>query len=1291
MDDCQATGQKSEKKISSVNSDPSSSSDDESRHPLDPSLPHSTQLCGPYIPILPRPPQVHGLIGDINSLGENPDRPGILYTISNQSQLKYRQSNADVDLSLGFEMGYMAITSLDLGDPRLPAFLHNYARAVQCVWEKTQESQSLDHMVEYYERALKAAPERHPLIGMYLCDVGYALHSRFSVRHSLDDLLAAKDYYIQSLAQTHNVSTKAIFSNNLVAALRDEFDALGREEILDEAINIQENAIDSLPDKDPTVANRIIYRNLGLLYTRRFQRKHDGNDIDKALLSLLRAREPPQPNPNDAEWSGELARAYELRFYQSGSISDADEAVSLYRTALAVRVNVLNLANVICVRAQRTTYSIDEIDEAIRILRTAVEGHRNDNELLNALGGTLFVKFERTGDLKCLEEAMYCYTEAATDENDSDRSTYFSNLGTALLSKFDHQVGTMEDLLQAIEAFEVACGIATSLDVSPNSNIINGLGKAYKTMYHRTDSLSDLDTAIQYFESSASDEPLHKNDYANALTLRSDATGSMEDLHKATELYESAFQTAHGSDRAMYQTGLANSLQKRHQWTGSLNDLNSAVSHYRNAVDSTLSGHPSYGPRLHNLAGALLKHYAEHGDVGELKDAVKLMETAVETAHQRRAIATFNSSLGGAYIRMFQKSEDLLDIQKAVEALKKAEEAAEDPGLLYVAVANLGVAYSSRAQHTKLRVDRDDAIDTTKRALKILKDDIRRADLLMNLGQEFHTLFLEHHSEAGREAIECYEEAFRTVLARPTTRISAAIAAAEIREAIDPTMKEAADLLTQAIELLPMITLDLQSSDQFHLLRKYHKLAPFATAMALEADFPAEKAFRLFEIGRGLLLGHLLDSRAEISALKDNHSELAERLIRAHKVLYSDTTTQDVFRVQRKRAAAEYGQTVAEIRKLEEFHDFLQLPDSAQLAKRNITWPIVAINIHRLRSDALIIRNTVITSLQLCINIEDVVKYGSWTRFSMDLLEGNESEAHQRFEHAMKWLWDCVAEPVLRHLGYCDTPKSDWPRVHWILGGLANLFPIHAAGDFQSPRSAASTVLDRIISSYSPTLKALIHAYDRASNLDSASGLESSAMIVCMEHTPGLLEKKQLINALAECNSVQRGLQNITSEIILNPTRDEVLSGLTRCSIVHFACHGVSDQGDPSKNKLLLRDWRQRPLNFRILSKTEFSRCRLAYLSACGSAENKNLELSDESVHLVGGFQIANVPTVIGTSWKIDDSESATVVERFYADLLEDADIDIRRASKALHKAVRHQRDNGARPLIWGATIYYGV
>ena len=126
----------------------------------------------------------------------------------------------------------------------------------------------------------------------------------------------------------------------------------------------------------------------------------------------------------------------------------------------------------------------------------------------------------------------------------------------------------------------------------------------------------------------------------------------------------------------------------------------------------------------------------------------------------------------------------------------------------------------------------------------------------------------------------------------------------------------------------------------------------------------------------------------------------------------------------------------------------------------------------------------------------------------MDSLEKDESEAHQQFDRAMKWLWDCIAEPILLHLGFCDAIQAEapWPRVWWISGGLFSLFPIHAAGDYVRARDThgACTVLDRVVSSYSPTLKALLHAHERMKTLNNTEGEQPIAMIVGMAKTSGL-------------------------------------------------------------------------------------------------------------------------------------------------------------------------------------------
>lgn len=243
-------------------------------------------------------------------------------------------------------------------------------------------------------------------------------------------------------------------------------------------------------------------------------------------------------------------------------------------------ITVINLVSIIRCWAERLGYSIDEIEETVQLLRMALDIHHrsiettqstNRRRLLNALDVTLLVKFERTGSLKDLDEAIICDTEATADETDPTRTTYCRDLGNALLSKYE-RLGIWEDLIQAIDSLELSLRIAKNPNIKSNASTINCLGKALKTKYHRTQSLDDLDIAIQYYRSIMPDtatdgaKPLHLNNYANTLTLRSDAVGSMKDLHNTIQLYETTFNLTpvDHPDRPMYQTDLANSFHIRY-------------------------------------------------------------------------------------------------------------------------------------------------------------------------------------------------------------------------------------------------------------------------------------------------------------------------------------------------------------------------------------------------------------------------------------------------------------------------------------------------------------------------------------------------------------------------------------------------------------------------------------------------------------------------------------------------------------------------------------------------------
>ena len=70
----------------------------------------------------------------------------------------------------------------------------------------------------------------------------------------------------------------------------------------------------------------------------------------------------------------------------------------------------------------------------------------------------------------------------------------------------------------------------------------------------------------------------------------------------------------------------------------------------------------------------------------------------------------------------------------------------------------------------------------------------------------------------------------------------------------------------------------------------------------------------------------------------------------------------------------------------------------------------------------------------------------------------------------LAWLWDVVAAPVLEYLGYTAPldPDTGGRRVWWIPTGPLSALPVHAAGHHLA---GTDTVLDRVVSSYTPTVR----------------------------------------------------------------------------------------------------------------------------------------------------------------------------------------------------------------------------
>jgi CHAT domain-containing protein len=261
----------------------------------------------------------------------------------------------------------------------------------------------------------------------------------------------------------------------------------------------------------------------------------------------------------------------------------------------------------------------------------------------------------------------------------------------------------------------------------------------------------------------------------------------------------------------------------------------------------------------------------------------------------------------------------------------------------------------------------------------------------------------------------------------------------------------------------------------------------------------------------------------------------------------------------------------------------------------------------------------------------------------------------------------------------------------WCVSGLLSFLPLHAAGHHHTRADATpATVMDRVISSYTPTLRALTHARRPRSAFDLGSDQRLNTerlVVVAMPHTPGASD---LPGAQAEGVWLQRHFPGqVTIFAGEQATRDKVLAALPARRWAHFACHGASDLANPSAGRLLLTDHQQRPLTVADVARLRLDDARLAFLSACSTARPGG-QLTDEAIHLASAFQLAGYRHVIATLWPIGDQHAVNISADIYTTLAVTGEHD---AATAVHTAVRQMRQRWGwdSPSVWASHVHAGA
>jgi CHAT domain-containing protein/tetratricopeptide (TPR) repeat protein len=115
-------------------------------------------------------------------------------------------------------------------------------------------------------------------------------------------------------------------------------------------------------------------------------------------------------------------------------------------------------------------------------------------------------------------------------------------------------------------------------------------------------------------------------------------------------------------------------------------------------------------------------------------------------------------------------------------------------------------------------------------------------------------------------------------------------------------------------------------------------------------------------------------------------------------------------------------------------------------------------------------------------------------------------------------------------------------------------------------------------------------------------------------------------------------------------------SSLSQYRIVHFATHGLVTNEHPELSGLVLSlvDEQGKPQNGFLDLEDVYNlklNADLVVLSACESAVGKEIK-GEGLIALARGFMHAGAPRVVASLWKVEDSATAELMQRFYAKML---------------------------------------
>lgn len=1202
---------------------------------------------------------------------------------------------------------------------------------------------NLQASIHHFEQALETAPEHFPQLYMIHTHLGGAVMQRYAVLGSPSDVDKALECVRAAVAEsTGDDRLMSLYQVSLI--LKDRYKLFGEPGDLDAAIENSEAALQLMPAEHAHRA-QVLY-DLADHFFARYLNLDGKSDLDEAIrcteLTLVEPLDDDDDMSDPGSVNESLSIYLDCRYDGFNDLEDLHKAVTHAGQALTMapeghpkRCNRLYRLSCLFRKAYIRLQLLTYLDESIFCARAALvcPGNNSDQvEILSLLSVSIMTRYQTLQDLDDLQEAIVCAKALiAVPDTALMRGGRLNHLSELLRTRFA-RLAYPSDAETAAEYVHIAIeNCEEALLVVPRNSpdrisLLNQLSNQYYNRSERPGGpLSDLEKAILYSEEVLAMERQDSLtetliNLAQYFLVRFYRLGLLDDLEKAIQHAEK-FLAAHpadgqGSTQKEYRAStlhiLSTSLNARYGRLGALSDHQAAVKHAKASVEDTSATSTNRGKRLRNLSKLLSFRYHKLRVNDDLSEVIACTEEALaETSVYDFNYPVILQTLAFNLRHRYDAHENVEDINAAVTHARRALTFSPVGHMDHRAhVCDLGNILRTRYPASGNLNDLDEAVELGQEAVTGLPTDhFDRLNLFSLAAYAYRDRYKATGSDEDRKLSYSHLlEAYHSTTGTPLNRV---IIAREIIVQFQSlqTWEESSSLLESALLLVPKISLPfLGREDLQHVLSKLNGLPSDAAAYALQAGKEASHGLQLLELGRGIIASFGMDARSELSELEVTHPALfhsfttlravmnpteEEPLDKADTGIYKSNIH---FSSKLMQATLDMEPLLSEIRKIPAYERFLLPPAPADLMKTAEGGTIVVVNTTSLRSDAIIVTSSAITGLALPDLTYEEAKE-RLHEISQLLVKGPRSTYPERSNKMIKllaWLWDVVVEPVLSELQPNGVvPGVDLTRVWWIGVGVLGTAPFHAAGRDHSAGSTSNT-LNRILSSYIPTIKGLSYARQKPLNLVSKP--DSQLLLVSMPTTPGgasLLgveqEVKEIVAILAASGRAQ-------TTSLTQPSSATVLAHLQHYDAVHFACHGLSDPINPSNSSLLLFNQSVvDPLTAHMISRSHSKKAQIAYLSACSTAANTATKLADETIHLASAFQLAGFNHVLATMWLSNDAACVAVAKVFYAALFDgllDPCDGHRKVSVALHQATKRLRDSAPqRPLVWAPFIHTGA